>query len=67
MEAELKVLTDMGHTLQANDLIRHNMVVFSQGESALQVATRLVNITTDTGMEQVMVGWGGVWAGRLVA
>ena len=37
-EAELKVLADLGHTLQGNDLIRHNMVVFSMGDSALQVA-----------------------------
>ncbi|KAJ1458800.1 hypothetical protein M885DRAFT_512620 [Pelagophyceae sp. CCMP2097] len=36
-EAELKVLVEQGHALQANDLIRHNRVVFSQGEQALQV------------------------------
>merc|ERR1719486_1452092 len=42
-EAELKVLTDMGHTLQANDLIRHNMVVSSQGEGALQTLPQLVD------------------------
>ena len=42
-EAELKVLADLGHTLQANDLIRHNMVVFQQGEGALQVLPQLVD------------------------
>ena len=36
-EAELKVLQDQGHALGSNDLIRHNRVVFSQGEGALQV------------------------------
>lgn len=40
-EAELKVLADQGHALQANDLIRHNRVVFSQGEGALQVLPAL--------------------------
>jgi intraflagellar transport protein 56 len=42
-EAELKVLADLGHTLQGNDLIRHNMVVFQQGEGALQVLPQLVD------------------------
>ena len=42
-EAELKVLADLGHTLQGNDLIRHNMVVFQQGEGALRVLPQLVD------------------------
>ena len=31
-EAELKVLIDKGVNIQSNELIRHNMVVFSNGE-----------------------------------
>lgn len=42
-EAELKVLTDKGINLQANELIRHNLVVFSNGEQALQVLPGLVD------------------------
>jgi len=36
-EGELKVLSDLGHNLAANDLIRHNQVVFANGDGALQV------------------------------
>ena len=32
-----KVLLEQGHNLQDNDLIRHNLVVFRNGENALQV------------------------------
>jgi hypothetical protein len=31
------VLLEQGHNLQDNDLIRHNLVVFRNGENALQV------------------------------
>ena len=36
-EAELKVLMDKGVNIQSNELIRHNLVVFTNGEHAIQV------------------------------
>jgi intraflagellar transport protein 56 len=42
-EAELKVLADKGIALQSNELIRHNLVVFSNGEQALQVLPGLLD------------------------
>lgn len=42
-ETELKVLSDRGVNLQSNELVRHNMVVFSNGEQALQVLPSLVD------------------------
>lgn len=42
-EAELKFLSDKGINIQSNELIRHNMVVFSNGEQALQVLPSLVD------------------------
>jgi intraflagellar transport protein 56 len=42
-EAELKVLGDKGVNLMSNELIRHNMVVFSNGDRALQVLPQLVD------------------------
>lgn len=36
-EQELRVLQEKGINLQAHDLIRHNLVVFSNGDQALQV------------------------------
>jgi len=53
-EAELKVLADLGHTLQANDLIRHNMVVFQQGEGALQVLPQLVDYIPEARLNLVI-------------
>jgi tetratricopeptide (TPR) repeat protein len=53
-EAELKVLADLGHTLQANDLIRHNMVVFSQGEGALQTLPQLVDFIPEARLNLVI-------------
>ncbi len=41
-EAELKVLQDKGIHLQSNELIRHNLVVFSNGDHALQVLPGLI-------------------------
>jgi len=43
-EAELKVLADRGVNLHSIDLIRHNMVVFSNGDQALQVLPALVDV-----------------------
>lgn len=42
-DAELKVLSDKGVNLHTLDLLRHNMVVFSNGEQALQVLPSLVD------------------------
>jgi intraflagellar transport protein 56 len=42
-EAELKFLSDKGINIQGNELIRHNMVVFSNGDQALQVLPGLVD------------------------
>jgi len=42
-EAELKVLADRGIALNSHDLLRHNLVVFSNGEHALQVLPGLVD------------------------
>lgn len=42
-EAELKFLSDKGVNLQGNELIRHNTVVFSNGDLALQVLPGLVD------------------------
>jgi len=42
-EAELKFLSDKGVNLQGNELIRHNTVVFSNGDLALQVLPALVD------------------------
>lgn len=41
-ELELKTLADRGVNLQANELVRHNMVVFSNGDQALQVLPSLL-------------------------
>lgn len=53
-EAELKVLADQGHNLSANDLVRHNMVVFSQGEQALQVLPQLVDFVPEARLNLVI-------------
>lgn len=37
------MLSDKGINLQSNELIRHNLVVFSNGEQALQVLPGLVD------------------------
>ena len=42
-ETELKALSDRGVNLQGNELIRHNMVVFSNGDHALQVLPNIVD------------------------
>jgi len=53
-EAELKVLVEQGHVLQANDLIRHNMVVFSNGDQALQVLPSLVDFIPEARLNLVI-------------
>lgn len=42
-EAELRVLIDKGVIVQGNELIRHNMAVFSNGDQALQVLPGLLD------------------------
>jgi len=53
-ETELKVLADHGHILQANDLIRHNMVVFSNGDQALQVLPSLIDFVPEARLNLVI-------------
>ena len=53
-EAELKVLAEHGHVLQANDLIRHNMVVFSNGDQALQVLPSLLDFIPEARLNLVI-------------
>jgi intraflagellar transport protein 56 len=52
-EAELKVLAEKGVNLQGNELIRHNMVVFSNGEQALQVLPGLVDTIAEARLNLV--------------
>ena len=53
-ESELKVLMDKGINLQANDLIRHNLVVFSNGEKALSVLPGLVDTIPEARLNLVI-------------
>jgi len=52
--AELKTLTDAGHTLQDNDLIKHNLVVFRNGANALQVLPPLVEFLPEARLNLVI-------------
>ncbi|CAM9146233.1 unnamed protein product [Heterosigma akashiwo] len=53
-EAELKALTDQGHNLQSNDLIRHNLVVFGAGEGAVQALPPLVDFVPEARLNLVV-------------
>ena len=53
-ETELKVLSDHGVSLLASDLIRHNTVVFSNGELALQVLPPLVDTLPEARLNLVI-------------
>lgn len=53
-EAELKTLADQGHALHTNDLIRHNRVVFSQGEGALQILPQLSDFIPEARLNLVI-------------
>jgi intraflagellar transport protein 56 len=53
-EAELKVLADKGVPLQSNELIRHNMVVFSNGDHALQVLPPLLDAIPEARLNLVI-------------
>ena len=53
-EAELKSLTDQGHNISDNDLIRHNKVVFRNGENALKVLPPLVDFVPEARLNLVI-------------
>jgi intraflagellar transport protein 56 len=53
-EAELKVLVDQGYNLQENELIRHNLVVFKNGENALQVLPPLIDYLPEARLNLVI-------------
>jgi hypothetical protein len=47
------VLADKGVNLQSVELIRHNMVVFSNGDQALQVLPGLVDVIREARLNLV--------------
>ncbi|CAE7632943.1 TTC26 [Symbiodinium microadriaticum] len=53
-EAELKVLADRGVNLQGIELIRHNMVVFSNGDQAQQILPGLVDVIPEARLNLVI-------------
>merc|ERR1719456_2053127 len=56
-EAELKPLmqaSSSGHLYQEHDLLRHNLVVFRNGENALQVLPPLLDIIPEARMNMVI-------------
>jgi len=53
-EAELRVLAEKGVSLHSNDLVRHNMVVFSNGDHALQVLPNLVDTLPEARLNLVI-------------
>jgi len=53
-EAELKALADQGHSLHDNDLIRHNLVVFRNGENALKVLPGLIDFLPEARLNLVI-------------
>ena len=53
-EAELSSLSNHGVNLHSNDLIRHNMVVFSNGDQALQVLPPLVDVIPEAKLNLVL-------------
>ena len=56
-EAELKMLTNASssaNVIQDNDLLRHNLVVFREGENALQVLPPLVDVIPEARINLVI-------------
>jgi len=53
-ESELKVLADKGVNLQGSDLIRHNLVVFSNGDKALQVLPNIIDNVPEAKLNLVL-------------
>jgi intraflagellar transport protein 56 len=54
-ESELKVLADKGVNLHGSDLIRHNLVVFSNGDKALQVLPGLLDTVPEAKLNLVSI------------
>jgi len=52
--AELKTLLESGNSLQSNDLIQHNMVVFRNGTNALQVLPPLLDFIPEARLNLVI-------------
>jgi len=53
-EAELKLLSDQGRALHTNHLIRHNRIVFANGEGALQVLPALSDFIPEARLNLVI-------------
>jgi intraflagellar transport protein 56 len=53
-EQELRVLQEKGINLNAHDLIRHNLVVFSNGDQALQVLPGLVDVIPEARLNLII-------------
>lgn len=56
-EQELKTLVDVGYNLMENDIIRHNLVVFRNGENALNVLPPLVPFIKEARLNLVCAPW----------
>ena len=52
-ESEMKILIDKGVNIHNNDLIRHNLVVFSNGDKALQVLPNLIDVIPEARLNLV--------------
>ena len=53
-EAEVKVLSDHNVAYESQDLIKHNLVVFRDGENALQVLPPLVDVVPEARLNLVI-------------
>ena len=53
-EAEVKVLSDHNVSYESQDLIKHNLVVFREGENALQVLPPLVDVVPEARLNLVI-------------
>jgi intraflagellar transport protein 56 len=53
-EAELKALADQGFSIENNALMRHNLVVFRNGENALRVFPPLIDIIPESKLNLVI-------------
>jgi len=53
-EAELKALADQGFSIENNALMRHNLVVFRNGENALRVFPPLIDVIPEAKLNLVI-------------
>lgn len=53
-EQELKALTEHGQSIDDSDLIRHNVVIFRNGENALRVLPPLVDFIPEARLNLVI-------------